>query len=79
MDLNGVGPLICRCFSTVNTTELQDLQLVESVDVKEWWIWMANSVIGRLTPCVVQESAVMLSDVKNRLLDCVGEDKGGVI
>ena len=41
-DLSGVGPLICRCFSTVNTTELQDLQLVESVDVKEWWIWMAD-------------------------------------
>lgn len=39
---------------------------------------MANSVIGRLTPCVVQESAVMLSDVKNRLLDCVGEDEGGM-
>lgn len=38
MDLNCMSPLICRFFSIVNSTVLQDPWLVESVDM-ELQIW----------------------------------------
>ena len=48
MGLNHMGPLINTFFfPVVNISVIQDLDLVEFTDVKEW-IWM-NLIYGRLT------------------------------
>ena len=42
MGLNCMGPLKCGYFSVVITRVLHNLQLVESTDVEELWVWRAG-------------------------------------